>query len=248
MLAGWSHWRLGFVFIMVDYRGCLQSLQRVLDDMNSGSFLTDNRLEYILTHIELTYRELVALQLFHGQDVDVLSSVVGVIRHCLQLTRELQLMCSSGNQCSNAVVSNDGSVGRPRYVVEQESLEMLLENRFTVPQIANILGVSISTVRRRMSEFSLYVRDLYSDITDNELDVMVSGIQRQYPMWGNRQMHGYLVSQGCRIQQARLRDCQRRIDPFGSAMRRLRTLRRRKYFVPSPLSLYHIDGHHKLIR
>lgn len=29
---------------------------------------------------------------------------------------------------------------------------------------------------------------------------------------------------------------------------RLRVLRRRQYFVPGPNSLWHIDGHHKLIR
>ena len=31
-------------------------------------------------------------------------------------------------------------------------------------------------------------------------------------------------------------------------LRRLRILNRRHYSVSSPLSLYHIDGHHKLIR
>ena len=31
-------------------------------------------------------------------------------------------------------------------------------------------------------------------------------------------------------------------------MRRLRTINRRKYQVPAPLSLWHIDGNHKFIR
>ncbi|AWP19659.1 Hypothetical protein SMAX5B_013248, partial [Scophthalmus maximus] len=41
----------------------------------------------------------------------------------------------------------------------------------------------------------------------------------------------------------------RRLDPEGVVMRRLslRTIRRRCYSVPAPNSVWHIDGHHKLI-
>lgn len=39
----------------------------------------------------------------------------------------------------------------------------------------------------------------------------------------------------------------RRVDPSGAIIR-LNVLNRRQYRVPAPRSLYHIDGHHKLIR
>ena len=39
-----------------------------------------------------------------------------------------------------------------------------------------------------------------------------------------------------------------RVDPAGSVMRRLRALNRRKYHVPGPRSLWHMDSNHKLIR
>ncbi len=39
-----------------------------------------------------------------------------------------------------------------------------------------------------------------------------------------------------------------RCNPNGSNVRRLRVLNRREYSVPAPRSLYHVDGHHKLIR
>ena len=61
-------------------------------------------------------------------------------------------------------------------------------------------------------------------------------------------MHGRLLRKGYRIQQARIRDSQRSIDSSGTALHRLRVLNRRHYSVLSPLSLYHIDGLHKLIR
>ena len=42
----------------------------------------------------------------------------------------------------------------------------------------------------------------------------------------------------------------RRIDPEGVVVRTLmlQTVRRRRYSVPAPNSLWHIDGNHKLIR
>lgn len=40
----------------------------------------------------------------------------------------------------------------------------------------------------------------------------------------------------------------RRVDPEGTIARRLSTINRRVYSVPAPLSLWHIDGNHKLIR
>ena len=52
------------------------------------------------------------------------------------------------------------------------------------------------------------------------------------------------MSQGIRVQKARLRNCLKRVDPIG---RRLRSIRR-VYNVRSPLALWHMDGNHKLIR
>ena len=61
-------------------------------------------------------------------------------------------------------------------------------------------------------------------------------------------MQGHLIARGYKIQQTCLRESQRRIDPVGTALCRLNVIHRRLYSVPSPLSSYHIDGHHKLIR
>lgn len=99
-----------------------------------------------------------------------------------------------------------------------------------------------------MTEFGLSIRAQYSIITNAELDGIVREIQGQFLMCGNRQMQGYLLSRGYRIQQSRIRESQRRVDPEGSIIRRLHVLNGREYSVPSPRSLYHIDGYHKLIR
>ena len=59
-------------------------------------------------------------------------------------------------------------------------------------------------------------------------------------------MYGYLISQNIRLQFCRVRESQSRVDPEGSMMRR--TLRRRTYSVRGPQHLWHVDGHHELIR
>ncbi len=128
------------------------------------------------------------------------------------------------------------------------NLVYLLDNRFTVPQIARMLQLSISTVRRRMNDLGLSVRAFYSCLSDAQLDDVVKSIHQEHPFCGNAQMQGHLLSRGYRIQQIRARESMRRIDPTGTALRRLTVMNRRVYSVPGPLSLFHIDGHHKLIR
>ena len=99
-----------------------------------------------------------------------------------------------------------------------------------------------------MTEFGLSITAQYSMLSDQELDNIVQTIRQQFPMCGNKQMQGHLLSIGYRVQQHRVRDSQRRLDPHGSVLRQLHVLNRRIYSVPAPLSLYHMDGHHKLIR
>ena len=84
-------------------------------------------------------------------------------------------------------------------IISYEQLRFLVENHFSVPQIANMLHVSVRTIFRRMSTFSLSIRSQYSRINDQELDFIVSEIQREFPNCGNRQMHGHLISCGLRI-------------------------------------------------
>ncbi|XP_062235963.1 uncharacterized protein LOC133933025 [Platichthys flesus] len=63
-------------------------------------------------------------------------------------------------------------------------------------------------------------------------------------------MVGHLKAQGINIQRQRVQESMRRVDPNGVVVRtlQLNPQRRRKYFVPAPNSLWHIDGNHKLIR
>ena len=61
-------------------------------------------------------------------------------------------------------------------------------------------------------------------------------------------MRGHFLSRGLRIQQSRIREIHRAVDPEGSLMRQLTTINRRTYSVSAPRALWHIDGNHKLIK
>ena len=145
--------------------------------------------------------------------------------------------------------------GRRRYDISKDQLEHLRSLYFSWQKIADMLQVSVSTIQRRRREFGLSDEfERYSDITDDELDQIyasVTGNSREGPLTpnvGRRRFIGALRSRGLRIQRWRVSECLRRVDPVGTALRWRMTIHRRKYFVPTPNSLWHIDSGHKLIR
>ncbi len=64
----------------------------------------------------------------------------------------------------------------------------------------------------------------------------------------DRLMTGHLAREGIIIPRAKLRASIHRVDPINTALRRSFVVRRRVYSVPGPSAVWHIDGHHKLIR
>ncbi|XP_008304203.1 uncharacterized protein LOC103375669 [Stegastes partitus] len=119
-----------------------------------------------------------------------------------------------------------------------------------VKDIAELFGVSRQTITRRMRSNGLRKLDMYSAMTDQELDAIIAEIQHSHPNTGYRMMKSFLHASGLLVQITRVRDSLRRVDPTGTEVRAManRTLRRRQYSVPAPNAMWHIDGNHKLIR
>lgn len=138
--------------------------------------------------------------------------------------------------------------GRPSFEIKEEQLSFLLEEGFTVPIIGQLFRVSTRTVERRMAKYGLSVSGTYSNISDEELDNVVRVAQSGHPGIGLRMLMGHMRSKGLRIQWHRVRQSLLRTDPSGVHQRWRDSIRRRKYCVPGPLALWHIDGNHKLIR
>lgn len=116
-----------------------------------------------------------------------------------EVAEQLQLRSSVDEYVQPAVTLNR-AVGRPKFEVPWHQLEYLLKAGFSVPQIAHLIGVSISTVRRHMTCYDLSVRSMYTPLSDEQLDSLISDAQRQFPNAGNRQMYGLLSSRGIKVQ------------------------------------------------
>ena len=137
--------------------------------------------------------------------------------------------------------------GRPKLQIAECQLRELLQSHFSVVSIAQLFSCSTKTIHRRIHEFGL-AGALQRDITDTDLDEVVTAFIEAHPTSGQRMLIGYLRSSGLYVSRQRARDSLNRIDPRGVALRLRHTLHRRQYSVAGPNSLWHVDGYHKLIR
>lgn len=123
---------------------------QVFDD---GRTIPEDTLDYFIVSLELVYRELIVLETT-SQLSPVQQQATANVRNCLSTLRSLQELHSvSQNSSRSHLPVLTGMIGRPSFVIPCEQLSYLIENRFSVPQIATMLGVSIRTIRRRMSEY-----------------------------------------------------------------------------------------------
>lgn len=85
-------------------------------------------------------------------------------------------------------------------------------------------------------------------LPDDELVETVQEIRRLTPNIGQQRLLGALRHRGIWVQRERVRQILRMLDPVGTALRWRAPIYRRRYSVPAPNCLWHIDGNHKLIR
>lgn len=140
-----------------------------------------------------------------------------------------------------------GSAGRPQLLVNIEQVELLRSSDFTWDEVSRIVGVSRTTLWRKLHKLGIPL-ERYSDIDDNELDQLITEIQRNNPNIGVSMLQGHLRSLGEKVQRQRIRESVLRINPLRAIVRWQQAISRRSYWVPGPNSLWHIDGHHSLIR
>lgn len=72
--------------------------------------------------------------------------------------------------------------------VLQRNSFSLIDRRFTVWEVASLVGVGIRTVERRMNEFRLSIGRCHCTVTDVELDSVVGNIIRSFPNTGYKKM------------------------------------------------------------
>ncbi|KAK6984522.1 hypothetical protein R3P38DRAFT_3425221 [Favolaschia claudopus] len=162
-----------------------------------------------------------------------------------------------------------GRRGRPRIEIDPQFLSAALDLRGPTG-IAPELGVSARTIRRSALRAGLVqpgapviqsriddagvIHTVHtsttapvSTLSDSELDQLVASTLEIFPQFGRRMLRGHLLSQGYRVPRERITASYLRVHGapaiFGD-----RQISRKKYSVPGPLSLAHLDGQHGLIR
>ena len=159
-------------------------------------------------------------------------------RHCFLLEDEVEVSRRADRR--SAPTERYGLQGRPRVVVTQQQLQTLHGVcGFRWNDIAETLGVSDRTLRRRRHEFGMRVEGReFSLLSDAELDDIVRNIRAVTPEAGLLMVQGSLRQQGLMVQRVRVMHSLRRVDPVTSALRNARRIIRRSYNVPSPNSLW----------
>lgn len=142
---------------------------------------------------------------------------------------------------------HSGDAGRPCLNVDVHDILELRKLHFKWTKIASILGISRSTLYRRLNQAGITPTD-YSDLSNQELDETIQSIKADHPNDGEVLLRGHLLRKGVRVRRESLRQAIHRVDSTGVSSRSLSTIRRRVYSVPFPNFVWHIDGNHKLIR
>ena len=189
----------------------------------------------ILLHTELLLRDVALVEEFVAPEIGEL------------LFEEIAAVARAVKQLADENLRRHRR-GRPQINISEHQLSLLVEHQFTIQAIASLFHVSHRTIRRRIDRYGLNEAISFSDITDCQLDEITGQFVQSHPFSGQRSLDGFLRGFGLRVQRYRIRDSLNRIDPRGVQQRLRHALHRRRYNVCMPNSLWHIDGHHKLIR
>lgn len=137
--------------------------------------------------------------------------------------------------------------GRPRKVLSEPILrEMFRPGRnIKVSQAARALGVHRHTVKHYLQSYQIRKQE-YSQISDEELDILVQKFKQKRPTTGITYLRGHLLQQGWRIQRDRLLASISRVDGIQQVLRKNLAVKRRTYVSSRPNAMWHMDGHHKL--
>ena len=141
-----------------------------------------------------------------------------------------------------------GRRGRPRLQFDQEWLADAVSSTRRIPlsTLAGTLGIHRNTLCNHLQVSGLSRQ--FSDIMDAELDELIRHYKQGRPSAGLCFIVAYLKTHGLHVQHERVRASMQCVDPLGRVLRHQTTVQRRTYEAPRSNYVWHVDGHHKLIR
>jgi len=131
--------------------------------------------------------------------------------------------------------------GRNAYVIEKEELEAMINERLTNIEMAEMIGVSKNTIVRRRKQFNLPRPK--TEMTNEEAEGLVlEVIEDGHVGVGSGAIEAALQIRGIKLPRAQLRAACKKVDRRGVVARWMEAVKRRRYSVPFPNSLWHMDG------
>ena len=238
---------------MNDY---LREVSRVIDECERRNDITDlTVITYMLRRIRSCSSTLKTLEFGQGRldtpliNPNELNELINVFSNISDHWKGKKVQAESMASFSDikSIVCAEkvycGMKGRPKFIIDHNIVDNLMQLRFNKTQIARILNVSRTTLWRHIGNMNSF-----TEINDDDLDRQVIDIKKMHPDSGERIIEGILRSRKIDVQRRRVRESVHRVDPVNAALRWLKKNPRWKYSVPGPNSLWHNDGLHKLIR
>ena len=145
-------------------------------------------------------------------------------------------------------VVKTGRRGRPRKFINLDYLSEAISSTRHIPftQLAWMLGVHRNMLSLHMKHHSIERR--YSSLSNAALDGLITQFKERRPESGVRYILGFLRRQGVHVQHRHVIQSLRRVNHVGQVLCNRQVKCRHQYQVKRPNALWHIDGHHKLIR
>ena len=189
---------------------------------------------------------------FKAEDVspDIVCQLTAVELKSLGVRNKLDMVklrseCAKYGSKTPAKVNK--GCGPSEYCIPEQLLRNLIADGFSVADISKLISVSERTVYRRLQKYDIS-RFMFSNLSDEEIDVHVSDLIKDFPFCGENILRQMLKQSGVHIQRWRFRESLWRLDEVGIKDRKKGCLKRRVYDVKGPNHLWHVDTNHKLIR
>ncbi len=130
--------------------------------------------------------------------------------------------------------------GRPCLVIDIDEVMLLRTMNFNWVTIAEMYGVSRSTLYRKCKEAGVHDFEKCQLVSYSELHPIVVKIKGDFPDIGERLLSGMLRAKNIRFSRETLRSIIHDTDPINTSLRWNVKISRRTYSVPGPNSLWHI--------
>ena len=134
----------------------LLDLERPIEHASSA-----DQVEYVIVRLRQITRHLLRLEGVEGLTEEVRNCRVTVS----SMLSEVEQQQEQQSQRNIVAAEGSGCVGRPRLEITAEQLEYLFGYDLTFRDVAEALGVSESTVKRRAREHGISVKDRRSNMT-----------------------------------------------------------------------------------